>query len=442
MYDWLLIFGVVLWLGVAAWYVRRPIASVYHPITYYLIFHGVLFTIRPVLAWQFGYTDIYRTYQFQPSLDEKATVLAAADLALLVFVAVAARVGDLPFAKASPRERGQPVRFDTALWLTALLCTPAALASLANSLSQRSVGYHSMVMVQGVSINTTANGYFTDAVLMLGPLVALFAWAGRFRPWALMPALLFVFAKAGTGGRWPFVMTAMSLALFWMYDRRLRWPPARLTLLVAAPLLLLFTAVGEDRGSGIRRLVTGAAETARANDYFRHRPLESMDYGNMEFFEYIVHAVPGRTGTYDWFLSNLQVFTEPVPRVLWPGKPIGAPVKLFSLWDHGTPIGMTMSLPGQGWMQAGWLGVVIWTALFGWAYGRLYNWFVRSRQSVLETALFLILLPISLQVFRDGVLLTILKTSLFPLAPIMLWKLFGTMLRGREQHSALARGAI
>lgn len=441
MYDWLLIFGVVLWLGVAAWYVRQPIASAFHPITYYLIFHGVLFTIRPLLAWQLGYTSIYASFQFQPSMDEKSTVLVAADLALVVFVAVAARVGNLAFAKASLQERGQPVRLDTALWLTMLLCVPLAVASLSSSLGARTAGVSTMVMVDGISINTTSNGYFTDAVLMLGPLVALFAWAGRFRPWALAPAILFVFAKAGTGGRWPFVMTAMSLALFWMYDRRLRWPPARVLLLIAVPLLLLFTIVGEDRGAGVRRLVVGGSDAAVANDYFQQRPLESMDYGNMEFFEYLVYTIPKRTGTYDWFLFNLQIVTEPVPRVLWPGKPVGSPVKMFSLEDYGRPTGMSLSLPGTGWFEAGWIGVVAWTALFAWAYGRLYNWFVRSDQSRVKVALFLIMLPISLQTFRDGVLLTVLKTSFFPLLPILLWFLFNRLLNSWPRLRPVESGA-
>lgn len=431
MYEWLLVFGVVLWLSVGTWYIGRPIASAYHPITYYLIFHGVLFTIRPVLAWWLSFDGIYRAFQFQPSMDEKITVLAMADLALVVFVAVAAWIGNQPFSRASPRARGRPAALDVPLLLVLLVCAPIALASLASRLA---AGRADMVMTaEGIVINTTGNGYFTDAVLMLGPLTVLVAWAGRFRPWALLPLGAFVVAKAGTGGRWPFVMTVMSLALFWMYERRLRWPPLRLAVL-ALPLVALFTAVGEDRGAGVRRLFGDKAAGAAAPvEYFSSRPLESMDYANMEFCEFIVHAVPKRTGTYGFFLSNLQLLTEPIPRVLWPGKPVGAPIRRISFQDYGTPTGMSLSVPGEGWLDAGWIGVALWTAFFAWAYGWLYNAYVRSDQSRIKTALFLILLPISLQTFRDGVLLTVAKSSFFPLLPVVLWALFARVAAPARQ---------
>ena len=436
MYEWLLVFGVVLWLAVGFWYARQPIASVYHPITYYLIFHGILFAIRPVLAWAYGYNGLYALYQFTPGMTDKSTVLAAVDLALVVFVGVAAWAGNLPFSRSPPRARGKPPQLDTAFWLTLLCCGPLAVASLGSSLASSTAQVSDMVTVNGTAVNTAGNGYYSDAALMRGALVALFAWAGRFRWWTLGPAILFVFAKAGTGGRWPFVMSVMSLALFYMYDLRLRWPPVRVASL-AVPLMMLFTAIGADRGAAIRKLFDANTQGAVDADYFAGRPLESMDYGNMEFFEYLVHFVPGRSGTYDYFLFNLQIFTEPVPRILWHNKPIGAPIQLFSLWDYGSPIGMTLSLPGVGWFEAGWIGVVIWTALFGLGYGRLYNGFVRSDQSRIKTALYLIVLPVSLQAFRDGSLLSILKTSFFPLAPVLLWKLIGSLLAGSSRANNL-----
>jgi hypothetical protein len=423
MYEFLLCAGVVLWGGLCLWYLRHPAASAFHPVTFYLTFHGILFTLRPILAWTQDFGGIYRAYSFTPSMADKTVVLAAADLALVVFVVLALRFGNAPFLRpgmAPARRTGQ--RFTTALWVTFAVCLPVPLMALGSGVMIQAVGGGTMIRDAGtgLTINTTSNGYFTDSVLMLGPLAVLFVWAGRFRWWAWTPLLLFIVAKAGTGGRWPFIMAAMSAGLFWMYEHRLRWFPPRVVL-AAVPLLAVFTIVGADRGAAVRAALLGGPQTFSTADYFHERPLESMDYGNLEFFEYLVRAVPAKTGTYDYFLNNLQILTEPVPRVLWPGKPVGAPIKRFNLWDYGTPIGMTFSVAGTGWLQAGWIGVVLWTALYAWLYGRGYQWFVRSDRSQFKTAAFMILTPVALQTFRDGVLLTVLKTSFFPLLPVLVW---------------------
>ena len=424
MYDFLLVAGVVLWLGLGAWYLRQPAASAYHPATWYFIFQGVLFTLRPILARIYGFDQIYRAAQFTPSPHDKTVALLGADLAFAIFVLLSVRVGREPFTVApGARRRDAAPRFTPSLWLTFTLCLPPALLSLTAKLGERfSDAATTMVLDArtGALVNTTNNGYFTDAVLMLMPLIMLAAWAGRFRLWSLIPLALFVVAKAGTGGRWPFVMTTIAVSLYWMYGRRLRWFPPR-ALLAALPIVALFTIVGADRGAGLRALVTGQQVTT-ADDYFTSRPLEPMDYANMEFFEFLVHIVPAKTGTYDYFLSNLQVLTEPVPRVLWRGKPLGAPITRFYLYDYGPAIGMTWSIAGVGWMEAGWLGIVVWTALFGWFYGALYRWFVRSDQSRYKAAVYMLALAITLQTYRDGVLLTVLKTSFYPMLPILIWR--------------------
>lgn len=420
MYVWLLLFGVVLWLGSVLWYVRQPFASAYHPITYFLIYHGVLFAIRPVLAWWWRFDFLYVAYQFTPTMAEKATVLAATDLSLLVFMAACAWSGHVPFSRAPASDRGEPPRLSLSFWLMCAACLPIALQSLASSLTRATTSVNTMVLdaATGFTVNTTSNGYFTDSILMLGPIATLFAWAGRFRLWSLAPLTAFILAKAGTGGRWPFVMAAISAALLYLYERRRRWPPARV-LLFAAPLIALFTITSLDRGAGIRQLF--GTTPASSTDYFHERPLESMDYGNLEFTEYLVHVIPYRTGRYDYFLDNLQVLTEPIPRVLWPGKPIGSPIRPILLMKYGYPIGMTNSVAGEGWKEAGWLGVIIWSALFGLFYGTVYTRYVRSAQDRYQTALYMIFVPISLACFRDGLLLTVCRTLLFTLLPVLVW---------------------
>lgn len=422
-YPLLLMFGVAWWSGFAFWYARQPAASAYHPATYYLFFHGVLFVLRPILAYLQHFRSMYRALEFEPSLSDKLTALGAADLAMAVFVLVSVRVAHQPFTRAAPSQRGAPPRFDRSFWLTIALCLPLALLSLWSGLAGRVSSETTMVFSEsgGRLVNTTGNGYFSDALLMLVPLVVLFAWAGRFRFWALAPLLLFVLVKAGTGGRWPFVMAALSCFSLYMYERRLRWPPARI-FIAAVPLVLLFTAIGADRGQAIRQVIYGEQAVRSDFSYFAERPLEPMDYANMEFLEFLVHVVPARTGTYDYFLDNLMLFTEPVPRVLWPGKPGGPPFQRIFLSRYAPVLGITVALPGEGWQAAGWIGVALWAALFALIYAVIYNRYVASAQDRVRTALFMIFMPMSLQCFRDGTLLTMFKMSLFTLLPVLIWR--------------------
>jgi oligosaccharide repeat unit polymerase len=423
MYEWLLLFGIIWWLGWATWFLRRPFASAFHPGAHYLVFHGVLFAIRPVLVHWYQSDGIYRAIGFQPTLDDKITVLLAADLALAVFMLVSAWKGDRPFPTARAGRAAGPEHFTRSLWLMVGLCAPFALYSLGRAISTAS-GWTTSNMVRdmdtGMVMNTTGNGYVSDAQLMLISITALIAWAGRFRLLALAPLLLFVVVKAMTGGRYPLVMAVIATGLLYLWERRRRWPPARVVA-AALPLLGLFTVLSQDRGQFIRVMLMGEAARQQHYEYFAERPLESMDYGNMEFFEYIVHVVPGRSGEYDLFASNSRILVEPIPRVLWEGKPPGAPISRVQLWRYGTSIGATVSVPGQGWLDLGWLGVVIWTGLFGLIYGMIYNRFIGSDQTHIGTALFVIFTATSIQCFRDGVLLTVLKTSFFPMVPVLVW---------------------
>jgi hypothetical protein len=68
MYEIALIFSVAsfLWIGFA--YVRSPLFSVFHPLTFYLAFHGIVFVFRPVVVYLMDYRLIYQVYQFTPSL--------------------------------------------------------------------------------------------------------------------------------------------------------------------------------------------------------------------------------------------------------------------------------------------------------------------------------------------------------------------------------------
>ena len=424
LYDVTLLFGLTLWIALMAYYLSKPYASILHPFTAYSFFHGIIFVIRPALAYYREYDAIYVLYKFTPSLSDKLTVLLAADLGFVCFFLAINRFGNLAFDNLKHSRIGAPPQLSRGLIIMLLIVVPLASYIMYGTMRARGAGDWSMVMVRGtgITVNTVSNGYRDNLHQMLIPVVVLLAWIGRFRLVALLPLAFFIVAQASTGSRWPFVVAILATASLYACYIGARWINLKLLGLFAVAWLV-FSTIVLDRGSQIREAMGLESSSTTVNNASM-RFLEPMDYANLEFFEYLVYVIPQRSGSYDYFVMNLQMFTEPVPRVLWPNKPIGAPIQNFYLFDYGRPIGITYSLSGAGWYQAGWLGVMVWCGLFGAMFGWLYNWFVRNSRNPYVIMIYALLFALALQIFRDGVLMTIGKMSLFTLLPVGLWLLF------------------
>lgn len=432
LYDVLLLANVLLFAAFTLWYLRHPTASALHPATYFLLFYGFVFTLRPVYAWIYDFQAIYKVYEFDPSMDDKTTAILAGMLGFAVFMIVIMAVTRIPIDdRRDPMDRQERARLLLPLAFTAAALAPIGIWSSLEAWLGRSSDTTSMVLTDnGVFVNTTSNGYFATIPLALAALSLLIVYLGRFRLWSFIPFLGFIILRAGEGGRGAFVFAAVCAGLAWLYDKRWNWPPPRL-MIIAGVIVLLFVNVGADRGQAIRGLFL-ENQIERDSGVRPAHILDGMDFGNLEYLEYVIYAVPQRTGTYDYFLENLQVFTEPVPRKLWSGKPFGAPIRLFELFDYGYPIGMTRSLFGVGWMALGYLGVAIQCALFALMFGKAHQWFARSRRTPVQVSIYMVVLGMTLIGFRDGTLLTMAKQSLFYFMPIVLLVLFDRLLMRRN----------
>jgi len=425
MYEAALTLSLICLLGVGFFFMRSPAFSVFHPLTFYICFHGLIFVIRPIVAWGMEFRFIYQVYQFTPSASDKLIAILASNLGFLVFAFFAFRAGGVAMQFKQDRfavaERNRLSRIFP--WVAAI-CIPIgaySLISLWNDASNDS-SYATMMQdaATGVAINTTANGYLVEAQLMLASCGAIVAWIFRFRLIAILPLVAFIIGRAGTGGRGPFVTSMVTVGLLYLYEKRRKLPSFKIFLGILA-VVAMFTVVGDDRGRSIRQMV-GTDNTA--SHYYgsnEARFMEGMDFGNLEYFEYLVYVVPQRSHTYDYFIDNLQLFTEPIPRVLWKNKPIGAPFNRIFLMDYGFPVGMTRSLPGEGWFALGWAGVAIWCGLWGYGLGWIYRKYVEGPQGTLHTAAYMIFLPVLIVAYRDGLVVTVFRQCLFFLMPVVLW---------------------
>jgi hypothetical protein len=432
---------VAVFAAVAGAFLLHRGASAFHPLLYYLLFHLLAFVIRPLLVHLAGFDGQWRFMGFEPDATGFVESLAVASVALVCFAAACLLAG-----------AARPV-FPPAAWRferadrRAFVCVAALLLPLALYGAVRDLqlfGRHadSAHALQGGSgmLRDAATGftvfagttaYLVKAHNLLAPLSVLCVVAARFRWWAYAPFVLFVGYRLYLGSRWGVALALVMLLLVHLARGRLRWPPLKAGVAVL-PVIALFAWVGLDRDA-LRTLGIGAGPHApvdRAYAPQRHL-LDTPDFANFDYLAFIVDRVPEHTGSYSYFSQHLEVFTRPVPRVLWPDKPIGPPVRLFNLNEHGRFYGRTRSLPGDGWMSLGWPGVVLTAAAAGAGLGLAHRWLWQAARSVYPWLVYAALLPATIQLFRDGALVSLARFGMWMVLPVLACWALATLFRRR-----------
>jgi len=150
------------------------------------------------------------------------------------------------------------------------------------------------------------------------------------------------------------------------------------------------------------------------------RKYDTQEFANFDYVCFVAAVVPSRTGTFTYWAQYLQLFTEPIPRAIWTGKPVGAPVWLFNLNEYGNFLGLTVSLVGDAWMSAGWIGIVVTMSLVGGFLGVLHRWFWKHTDNSMAALAYLTFLGMLPQWYRDGGI-SIAKFAFWNLSPLLLW---------------------
>jgi hypothetical protein len=208
---------------------------------------------------------------------------------------------------------------------------------------------------------------------------------------------------------------------------------------LAVPVLIIFNILGQNRDY-LKSMVgeTWQEQSDAPIDSIEHASLlekirskgDTQDFANFDYLTFVLAVVPERSGMYTYGKQYLQLFTEPIPRILWSGKPVGSPVRLFDINAFGNFVGLTFSLPGDGWMSGGWIGMVITMALVGLFLGTVHKWFWRHVNDPMISLLYLSALPMTVQWFRDGGI-SIAKFMLWTWLPLLIWLGLVWILGGR-----------
>lgn len=425
---------VLLWLVVLGVFMASGQASIFHPLGIYLGFHGLVFVLRPMLVQFFGFHSVWEFMGFKPEPEEFIRTLAVSSLGLVALAATCLSIG-----RARPRflagsapvfssEQGRALTIITIILLPLIVYSVHAAAGDTGGISA----------ANGVYILTKSTGYVNDAQLMIAPLLCLWLMKTRFHWLNLVPILIYVGYRAWCGwARWTIILFLLTIVFQFCWYRRLRWLPVWM-LAAAVPVLILFNVLGHNRGILQDYLREGTLD----DEQFRIAPgmsvaekrrqqLDTQDFANFDYLAAVVSIVPKRTGTYTYGTQYLQLFTEPIPRILWSGKPAGAPVAFFSLNQYLNFMGLTVSMVGDGWLSGGWTGVLVTMALFGTVLGLAHRFFWNKSNLLLPAMFYITFLGIAPNWFRDGGVISLLKFLLFTWLPLLLLPVVVWFLNGR-----------
>ncbi len=426
---------VLVWLAVVLVFLITGQATLYHPLTVYLCFHALVFVARP---WTVHYLNFDREWlymQFEPSEHQFIRALLASSLALLVFAAAT-----LGFGWCRPEFRtAVPEPFSLVQKQALLVLTVLLGPLIAYSLHGMFSGAFGVENRGGTYVISSGSGYALEAQYLAGPLICAWLAVTRFRWYALLLLAPYVFVRTYAGtSRWSIVLVMVAVGLVYAWQNRFKRPPVWAVLCVI-PLYLLFHAIGDNRqfmsdlisGQGVRPSVGQAGVAGRDQLQAKY---DSPDFANFDYLTFVMAVVPERTGMYTYGGQYAQLFTEPIPRQLWPGKPVGSPIRLFNLNNYGYFFGLTLSLVGDGWMSGGWIGIIVTMTAVGAILGALHRWFWKHIQNNLAALCYLVGLAMIPQWYRDGGI-SIAKFAFWNLSPLLLWIALAWVLNGCRVRS-------
>lgn len=401
-------------------------SSIFTPAFWYLSFHGLVFVMKPLLFIVGDFDFVFSYIGFYPDNQKLAEALFISDVALVCFLAGSyIRLGwkgraIVPLDLSAIRTSGQIYSFVIASLIVMPLIAISLLKAGAGFSYDGSTGHH-MEMIDGISINVNTTGYLTELKNMMTPFAFLVVVVFGLRRWVLVLLVLYFSYRLYLGWeRIHLVVLVMNLVLLYLAVRGKRWfSPA--FAVVAICTLPLFSFLGENRDYFKSFFGGDAVERTEFHDPGVLDGLDNLDFANYEYLVYIISVVPEYSQSYTYWTQYLQLFTEPVPRIIWSGKPVGMPIKLVNLNEWGNFVGLTKSSVGDAWMSFGYLGVVINLFLIGYFLAFLFEKLFLNGD-VVQRVMWLMLIPFSMQLFRDGGAVTIMKFLLFASLPYIFWR--------------------
>ena len=165
----------------------------------------------------------------------------------------------------------------------------------------------------------------------------------------------------GTSGRFLFLGWIIGgsyiISTLWFGLKRI---PVLLTGVIIA--LILFGLAGAMRDKDEADVATaGVARAKRAED------------ANMLDGMVLLMQVYPKKLPYEYGMGHLEILARPIPRAWWPDKPVGGYMNKLGFFDaeSGGTVGISPTLFGSFYQEGGWVAIMLFSFIYGWALARL-----------------------------------------------------------------------
>lgn len=374
------------------------------PLIIFFSFHFMAFILKPLLILNFSFLNVYNYIGFQK---EEYNFTKTIFISLVGFISFL--IGFSIFIKNRNLQKNvlfnlkfKKYKSDTLdrkiFILLSVFIIPIGILSL-NELHQMHTRM-SIGNIYNIPVFVNTTGYYIYANIAMGSLFLLFAFLRNFSFFSCIPLIIYIYFRFDFGwNRGSFIIILFALGmLYFFYNPNKK----KKIFIFFIFLLVVFQFTGRNRGG------------------LSFYQFDSLDLSNFESLSFIIKNVPYNTGSLTYFTQYLQLFTEPIPRILWENKPIGAPIKYFNLMDYGNVTGLTNSLIGDGWMSFKYIGVILMLFFTGYICGKIHMNLLKNASNNLYLFLYSLNVPLLIYWFRDGGIL-ILKIFLFHSVPIIIW---------------------
>lgn len=219
--------------------------------------------------------------------------------------------------------------------------------------------------------------YFFLFKLALGGLILLFfllyknmPLSGSFQKIVYLIVIVFAaYSSYDPNTRFQFLSWMIALN-FVIIGNRLPLQKAVFYLVGGTIVIFTFAMAGNKRHAAIAR-----ADFSAQVDYAIERLTKAEDQNMLDGFMMVLQVYPKHL-EYHLGMEHLEILMRPIPRKLWPGKPVGGYANKLGLNEgmpQGATVGISQSIYGSFYGEGGIIGIILFSILYGYAFVMLFR---------------------------------------------------------------------
>ena len=134
-------------------------------------------------------------------------------------------------------------------------------------------------------------------------------------------------------------------------------------------VMIVFALAGADRQTNLNEMSPGELYEMAVE-----RTTQTEDMNMLDGFMMVLDVYPEHLD-FHYGMEHVEILLRPIPRKLWPGKPVGGYANKLGLTDYenvGT-VGISQTIYGSFYGEGGVMGVILLSIVYGWLFAKLLN---------------------------------------------------------------------